>query len=86
MARIDQRLFECYLRGPDQTTGGRVMPFHPQPCMQGPAIIFGVNRQSSRWGMEPRLELLWVPSENFDKPERSHWVEGSGSLDAGETC
>lgn len=26
--------------------------------------------------MELGLELLWVPSESLDKPERSHWFSG----------
>ena len=35
--------------------------------------------------MELGLELLWGPSENSEKPERSYQVEGPGSLDAGES-
>lgn len=36
--------------------------------------------------MELGLALFWVPSESFNKPERSYQVEGTGSLDAGETA
>lgn len=46
---------------------------------------FGGEQQSNKWGMELGPVFLWVPSESFIKPERSHRVEGTGSLDAGET-
>ena len=35
--------------------------------------------------MELELDLLWGPSEDFEKPERSHQVEGAGSLETGES-
>lgn len=46
------------------------------------AIIFGVNRQRSKGGTG--LGLLYVPSESFDKPERSQWIESA--LGTGEAC
>lgn len=57
VAKTDQRISWCYSGGPDQASGSRVTPFHPQPCIQGPAIVFWVNRQSNKWEMELGLGL-----------------------------